>query len=236
LGKVWTSAESLAQMEAQLTATDWLLHIRKRGGKENLLRVWNPLNPTISYMVDTKAGTCTCSQFMQQKAKCKHIELAENIDELRRQKRRKYYREYCLKNKDKFKEYGRRYRQKNREKYRERKRKYFQERYHSDPEFREKCLEGSHKRYLKLREALRRFKIELGGKCLICKEDNLGVLEPHHPEGKEERTRNFIHTKEFRRWVRHGIKPNVVLICRNCHLELETAIRHGEPDFTKELI
>jgi len=79
-------------------------------------------------------------------------------------------------------------------------------------------------------EAYRRFKIEFGGKCSVCGEDDLDVLEPHHPDGKIEKGRAFILSKEFTNWIRYGIKPNVVLMCANHHQKLHTAMMRGEVD------
>jgi len=93
-------------------------------------------------------------------------------EELRRQKEREYFKKYYQKNKEKIKKHDKEYKRK---------------RYHSDPEFREKYLEARRRRHLEYREAYKRLKITLGGKCSVCGEDDLDVLEIHHPDGKEGR-------------------------------------------------
>jgi len=124
-------------------------------------------------------------------------------------------------------EYNKKYYQENKERLKERAKEYWRNRYYSDPEYRAKIIEAVRKAQSKNREAYKRFKIEYGGKCTVCGNDNLKVLDPHHPDGKKERKR-FILSKEFRDWVKYGIKPNVILLCANCHRELHTAEAHME--------
>jgi len=210
----------LAQVEVS-TKAKHIPRIRKLPRKDGLFRVWSPENQAVSYLVDLNAKTCTCPNFTQQGAKCKHIKVAENICEIRRQKGREYDRKYRRK----------RY-QENREEIKKYNREYQRERYHSDPEFREKSLkkacEFRSKNHLKLQEDYKRFKIEYGGKCTVCGESNLDLVDPHHPHGKEEKGRGFAYTKEFRDWVRYGIKPDVVLMCVKCHRLRHLAERRRE--------
>jgi len=181
-------------------------------------------------------------------------------EELRRQKRREYLREYYRKNKGKIcvqqrENYlrnrdreltkAREYYQKNRERICTK----FKERYHSDPKYREEYLNmrkmwrEKNREKMKYyneerREALVKLKIALGGKCTVCGNDDLDVLVPHHPNGKGEKGRCFTNTKEFRDWVRYGIILKVVLMCANHHLKFETAKARGEvvdiADFLKK--
>jgi len=143
-----------------------------------------------------------------------------------------YNHEYYQKNRDKMlaemREYYRRKRdellakdrefyQKNRERILAEKK----ERYHSDPKYRIRARKYGEE----LREEYKRFKIEFGGKCSVCGESDLDKLTEHHPNRKEEKGVGFIHTKEFRDWLRFGIKPNVFLMCASCHLKLEIMIK-----------
>jgi len=168
---------------------------------------------------------------------------ALTLEELRRQKRREYereyMREYCKKNREKWiaqaHEYYLRSKEKRNRESRERYQKNHEkilaekrERYRSDPEFRKMQMEADRKHHLKLREEYKRFKIELGGKCVVCGNDNLNHLIPHHIHGRREKGREFIFTKEFRDWMRGKCKPDVILMCSNHHLEYETMKSRGE--------
>jgi len=209
------------------TTAEYGVKVRRLRGKDGLFKVTDPEKKADYCVVDLNAKTCTCPDFTQQGVKCPHIEIVENIGKIRSQKKKEYDREYN-------REYNPRYYQENKERINERKKKrhreYRRERYHSDPEFRAKALESLHKTYSKYREAYERLVTKLGGKCSVCGEDDLDVLQPHHPDGKEEKGRRFIDTKEFRDWVNHGIKPNVVILCANHHLKLHAKGRRGEAD------
>jgi len=173
----------------------------KQHGKEGLYRVRSLESSADSHLVDLNAKTCTCPDFTQG-LKCRHIEIVENIGEIRRQKWREQHRMYY--------------------------------RTHSqDSEFKRRASEAMRKMNLKLREAYRRLKIEYGGKCVVCGESDLDVLEPHHPNGKKEKVRGFINSKEFRDWVRHRTKPNIVLVCANHHRKLHIMEARGEGDYYK---
>jgi len=111
-----------------------------------------------------------------------------------------------------------------------RKRENERARYHSNPEIREKSLEANRKLRLKLQEDYERYKVEYGGKCVLCRCNDLDVLVPHHPLGKEEKDTTFWQSKEFTLWREGKLKPKVVLLCANCHLKVENVIRHGEVD------
>jgi len=164
-------------------------------------------------------------ELRRQKSREWKKEYNKNYYQIHKEELKEFARNHYQKNKEKFKEYKRKYRQDN--KVRERERERLRERYHSDPEFRAKNLESSHKRNLKLQEDYKRFKIEYGGKCTVCGEYDLDVLEPHHPDGKNEGGR-FIKSKEFRDWLNYGIKPNVVLMCANHHGKLHILKARGE--------
>jgi len=155
-------------------------------------------------------------------------------EELRRQKDREYSKEYYRNNKEKVNAKNREYYLRNRDKIREYRREYYQknrerirakqwECYHSDPEYRKRAK----KRWEKRREALRKLKIMLGGKCSVCGENDLDILTFHHQDGKEEKCR-FIKTKEFKDWVNYGIIPKIALVCANHHLKLHIKKARGE--------
>jgi len=149
----------------------------------------------------------------------------EHKDKLREDAKR-YYQDH----REEVREYRRKYRQEHKEKFKDYQKNYFQKN-------REKFRESARRGHLKDLEHYRRFKIEFGGKCVVCGESDLNVLEVHHPDRRvEEKGVSFVQTKEFKRWVNDGIKPRVVLLCSNHHQKLEIAIAHGEPDWTKTLI
>jgi len=145
-------------------------------------------------------------------------------EELRRQKRREYMREYNKKYyQEKFREHRKKYYQNNKEKFIEYNRKYRRERYHSNSEYREKQKESGRKRQSRYQEEYKRFKIEYGRKCSVCGVSDLDVLVVHHPDGRQENSeKTFWQTKEFRKWLRYGIKPNVVLVCANHHFKIHS--------------
>jgi len=146
--------------------------------------------------------------------------------ESRRQSNRNYYlknrekivaksRERHWKNRDREIARSRRYYQKNRERIRAESR----ERYHFDPIYREKQRVRLERWLEKRKEAYERFVKEYGGKCMVCGNDDIKVIIPHHLDGKEEKV-PFIQSKEFSRWIKYGIKLNVVLMDANCHFKL----------------
>jgi len=160
-------------------------------------------------------------------------------EELRRKKHREYMRDWHQKHKEKINVKRRMRYLKNRDRILERKREHYQEnredirakfkeRYHSDPEFKEKHLNMQKVWWRKRQEGYIRFKIEYGGKCIVDGEDDLDKLIPHHPDGKEDSTRSFFKSREFTNWVRYGTKPNVKLMCANCHLKYEVMLARGE--------
>jgi len=221
--------ETLRRKPTPYTAVNGFM-VRKVRRKDSLFRVRE--SQSVPYLVDSNAKTCTCPDFTQQGAKCPHIEVVENIGEIRFQRDREHHKEYhkiyYQENKEVFVNRAKKYQQDNKKKVREYAREYWRRRYHKDPEYREKQLEADRKERLKQQEDYKRFKTEMGGKCIVCGNDNLNMLTPHHPHGKKEKDVPFIQSKEFRDWRKYGIKPDVVLMCANHHLEYETAKARGE--------
>jgi len=128
---------------------------------------------------------------------CRHIEAVNKRDEIHRQNHRVWDKEYCQK-------------------------------HSSDIEFRQKRREASHNARLRYKKGYERFVTEWGGKCVICGEGALSAITVHHPNKKQDEGGHaFSQTKEFRLWLRGGIKPNVFLICRNHHGKLDDMIKQG---------
>jgi len=226
------TAEPLRRKKVHHTA-EFGIKVRKLWGRgrKDLFKVQSLKNQNDSFLVDLNTKTCDCPDFTHSGAKCRHIEAVESIDEIHRQKHREYQKKYYQNNKDKqrgyMRTYMRKYRQEKKEEFRKYKKEWARERYHSDPEFRRRLLEAKHKARLKRREDYNRFKIEFGGKCSICGEDDLDVLETHHPDRRGEKQVLFIHTKEFRDWMKNGIKPDAFLMCSNHHRKLHILETRG---------
>jgi len=216
------AAETLRRKQTPSTA-EYGIKVRKLRGKDGLFKVTDLENKAICYVVDLNAKTCACSDFTDGK-KCPHIEIVENIGEIRNQKRleqgREHFKKYYRENREKFIEIRNKYRQNTIEKVREYNRKYQQRRYHSDPNFREKYLESQRRTRERYREAFKRLKVALGEKCAVCGEDDPDVLVIHHLDGREEKNRSLFQTKEFRNWYRYGIMPKVILVCGTHHLKI----------------
>jgi len=154
----------------------------------------------------------------------KHREYMKEYYRRNREKVRTQHSEYYWRNRDRLLESKREYYQKNRERIREK----FKERCDSDSEYRERQVKIQRMWWEKRREALKELKIVLGGKCKVCGESDLDVLQPHHPDGKERRGRSFINSKEFGDWVKHRIIPGVILLCANHHQKLHITEARGE--------
>jgi len=189
----------------RIRTADYGVEVRKIRGKNALFGVRPLENKAVRFIVDLNTETCTCQDFTQQ-GKCLHIEVVENIGEIRRLKKNEYGKDWREQHPQYNTDYGRKYHQKHR----------------FDPVFKRKKLESAHKRHLKLRQDYEKFKIESGGKCSFCGEGDLEVLGVHHPHGRknEEKGKPFILTKEFTLWRRRKIKPDVVLVCGSCNVKL----------------
>ena len=61
---------------------------------------------------------------------------------------------------------------------------------------------------------------KLGGKCIMCGEDDPIVLEFHHIEGVKERTLNTLKMLEIE--IDKGL---IELRCANCHLREHTRLK-----------
>jgi len=190
---------------------EWGFRVTKLRRRDGLFKIAYLEKQADDCIVDLNAKTCTCKDFTQQ-GKCPHIEVVEMRDEIRHKKHTAQKREIYLRNRNERLEYSHEYYLKNRERICAE----VMERYNSDS-----GRERRAKYHEKLLKEFKRFKIEFGGKCTACGEDDLDVLEPHHPHGKEDKKHSFIQSKEFRDWMNKGIKPDVILACANCHLKLD---------------
>jgi len=116
-------------------------------------------------------------------------------------------------------------------KYRARVRERARQRYHTDPEYRRKCLAASLKRVRMLnkkRRITRGWVIQqLGGKCVKCGYDKtIAALDIHHKNGVNDlKPSEGLRLGRFYKWWKQGfipedIKANMELLCANCHREL----------------
>lgn len=57
----------------------------------------------------------------------------------------------------------------------------------------------------------------LGGLCVVCQESDISLLEFHHRNGKNWRSRSLSRSQRLKRYEQDILDGEVYLLCDTCH-------------------
>lgn len=132
-------------------------------------------------------------------------------------------KEWRAKNPDKVKAQKLRYSKAHAEEIRKKSREYyhkrggrekFLEKYHSDPEFKERQKHNSLRRLQRRRELIHSLRVSMGGKCSKCGYDEeVRILQFHHHNGGKKDNVTALQTLK----AIEEEAAKCILLCPNCH-------------------